>query len=330
MQTGIRFDMSTWDVPHQNKVCVVAKHEDPEFALLKNIPHVLSEDASAATLADDVTAILYWSGTQEMLREAFIRGKQLRWIHSWSAGLNGLLFPELVNSDVVLTNGKGVFSAALGEFALAAILYFAKDIPLMRRNQAAQKWAPFESERIAGQVLGIVGYGDIGRAVATRARAMGMRILATKRHPPREPDPLIERYYSPTELHAMLTLCDYIVITAPLTPETRHMIGDAEFAAMKSTSTVINVGRGAVIDEDALIRALSEGRIKGAGLDVVEHEPLPARNPVYTMDNVLLSPHCADNVVGWKEDAMRFFLTQYARFENNRPLLNVVNKQLGY
>lgn len=200
----------------------------------------------------------------------------------------------------------------------------------MRRNQAARTWAPFEVEMIAGKVLGIVGYGDIGRAVATRAHAMGMLILAAKRHPPQEPDPLIEKYYRTTELHEMLPRCDYIVVAAPLTEETRHMISDAEFAAMKASAVVINVGRGPVIDEDAMVRALNEKRIRGAGLDVVEREPLPNDSALYGMENVLLSPHCADHIAGWTEDSMRFFLEQYARFQKNEPLLNVVNKRLGY
>jgi phosphoglycerate dehydrogenase-like enzyme len=315
---------------YRKKVCVVAEHGDPELALLKNVPHFLSHDLSSTGLIRDVTTILYWTGSREMLRETFLRCENLRWIHSKSAGLDNVIFPELVNSDVTLTNGKGIFSAALGEFVLAAILYFAKDFPRMRRNQTSQLWAPFDVERIEGKILGIVGYGDIGRAVATRAHSMGMRIFATKRHTPVEFDPLIERYYSPTDLHDMLALCDYIAITTPLTDETRHMMSGAEFAVMKPTSIVINVGRGAVIDEDALVHALMEGRIRGAGLDVVEHEPLVAGSALYGMDNVLLSPHCADNVVGWKADAMRFFLMQYARFENNEPLLNIVSKRLGY
>lgn len=316
---------------HQEKVLVVARDKDPELAMLENVTHILAGDTSTVSpKMEDVTAILNWSGCREMLREAFIRCKNLRWIHSKSAGLDGVLFPELVNSDVVLTNGKGVFSASLGEFALAAILYFAKDIPRMRRNQAAHVWEPFDVEKIAGQFLGIVGYGDIGRAVATRARSMGMRILATKRHPPQQPDHLVERYFTPSALHDMLALCDYIVIAAPLTPETRHSIGSAEFAVMKPTATLINIGRGPIVEENALLRALTEKRIKGAALDVVEHEPLPASNALYGMENVLLSPHCADNVVGWKEDAMRFFLEQYARFLKNEPLRNVVDKKLGY
>jgi phosphoglycerate dehydrogenase-like enzyme len=309
---------------------IVAKSEDPEFAMLKNVPYVLASDPSANAAAKDAEAILFWSGNREMLREAFMKCDRLRWLHSRWAGLDNLLFPELVNSNVVLTNGKGVFSQSLGEFALAAMLYFAKDIPRMRRNQAAHAWAPFEVEMIAGKVLGIVGYGDIGRAVAMRAHAMGMTVLANKRHSPLALDPLIERYYKTTELHEMLARCDYIVAAAPLTDETRHMISDAEFAVMKPTAVVINVGRGAVIDEAAMVRALSEKRIRGAGLDVVEHEPLPKESALYGMENVLLSPHCADNIAGWTDDSMQFFIEQYARFKKNEPLLNVVNKQLGY
>lgn len=315
----------------QPEVLVIAKKEEPQFAMLANVPHVLSCDASAAAAAaQDITAILLWTGTREALREAFGQCKNLRWIHSRFAGVDHMLFPKLINSDVVLTNARGVYSAPLGEFALAAILYFAKDIPRLRRNQAAQAWARFEMERIAGQTVGILGYGDIGRAVAERARAMGMRVLALKRHAPEHPDPLIERYYAPARLHEMLAVCDYVVIAAPLTPETQHMIGEAEFAVMKPSTVLINVGRGPVVDTDALVRALNCGRIKGAGLDVVDPEPLPAGHPLYAMENVLLSPHCADVVAGWKEDAMRFFLDQYQRFRKSEPLLNVVNKRLGY
>lgn len=314
----------------ENKVLVIAKREARAFAMLADVPHVVAYDSSADAPMRDVTAILHWSGSRDVLREAFLRCEHLRWVQFRFAGVDAFLFPELVASEVVVTNGKGVYSAPLGEFALAAILYFAKDIPRLRRNQAAQQWAPFAMERIEGQTVGIVGYGDIGRAVATRARAMGMRIVAMKRNPPREPDPLIERDYRPSELHAMLPLCDYVVVAAPLTPETRRMIGEAEFAAMKPEAVLINVGRGPVVDTDALVRALDRKRIKGAGLDVVDPEPLPAGHPLYGMENVLISPHSADQVAGWKEDAMRFFLEQYARFENGEPLLNVVDKRLGY
>lgn len=299
--------------------------------MLANVPHVLSCDVTAAAAAaQEITAILFWAGTSEMVRQAFLQCRNVRWIHTRFAGVDNLLFPELLESTVVLTNGKGIYSAALGEFVLAAILYFAKDIPRLLRSQAAHEWTRFEMERIDGQTIGIVGYGDIGRAVAQRTRPMGMRVFATKKHAPEIPDPLVDRYYAPAELHQMLAICDYVVVAAPLTPETQRMIRDAEFAAMKRTAVLINVGRGPVVDTDALVRALNSGQIRGAGLDVVDPEPLPAGHPLYAMRNVLLSPHCADVVAGWKEDAMRFFLAQYDKFRSNQPLSNIVKKQIGY
>jgi phosphoglycerate dehydrogenase-like enzyme len=140
----------------------------------------------------------------------------------------------------------------------------------------------------------------------------------------------VTHFYKPEEQREMIALCDYIVVTAPLTEETRHMISEAEFAVMKTTAVVINVGRGPVIDEAALLRALTSQRIKGAGLDVFENEPLPAGHPFYKLENVLLSPHCADHTADWQDQAMLFFLEQYARFEKGEPLKNVVNKRLGY
>ncbi len=315
----------------KNPVLVLVSGNDPQLRKLTDLPHTICRDiASCPGEAKDATVILQWSGAQELLRSSFEMCRKVRWIHSRAAGLDKLLFPELVESEILLTNGRGVFSASLGEFVLAAILYFAKDFRRMIRNQNAGVWEPFDVEEIAGQTVGILGYGDIGRAVATRVRALGMHVLATKRHVATAADPLVERFYKPEDRPQMLARCDYIVATAPLTKETRHMISDEEFAAMKSTAVVINVGRGPVIDEAALVRALITKRIKGAGLDVFEHEPLPAESPLYKLENVLLSPHCADHTADWQDQAMRFFLEQYARFEKGEPLLNIVNKQLGY
>jgi phosphoglycerate dehydrogenase-like enzyme len=253
-------------------------------------------------------------------------------VHARSAGLDGLLFPELVESPVPLTNGRGVFSQSLGEFALAAILYFAKDLRRMVRSQMAGVWEPFDIVEVSGQTVGIVGYGDIGRAVAARARAMGMRVLAVKRHgpPAHNADPLADEIYGPDRRIEMIPRADYIVVAAPLTPETRGMIGEPEFAAMKPDAVVINVGRGPVIDEAAMVKALSEKRIKGAALDVFDCEPLPQGHPFYQLDNVLLSPHCADHTPDWLDQAMRFFLGQFERFRNGEPLRNVVDKKMGY
>jgi phosphoglycerate dehydrogenase-like enzyme len=314
-----------------NPVLVLASGEDPQFAMLGEVPHTICSDTGGcAGSGRDATVILQWSGTPELVRAALANCPEVRWIHSRAAGVDNLLFPELVNSEVLLTNGSGVFSASLGEFVLGAILYFAKDFRRMVRNQMAERWEPFDVQEIDRQTVGIVGYGDIGRAVASRVKPLGMRVLATKRHPPGLPDSLVEDFYTPEERREMIAACDYVVATAPLTSETRHMIGEPEFAVMKPSAVVINVGRGPVIDEAALVGALAAERIKGAALDVFEHEPLPAGHPLYKLENVLLSPHCADHTADWQDQAMRFFLEQYQSFQKGEALRNVVDKRLGY
>ncbi|WP_446742871.1 D-2-hydroxyacid dehydrogenase [Silvibacterium acidisoli] len=312
-------------------VLVLAKSQEPQFAKLKDIHHIIGADTAAfGSSAAEAEVLLNWNGSRAMLRTVFDACPKLRWVHSRSAGLDAVLFPELVQSSVTLTNGKGVFSQSLGEFVLGAVLYFAKDFARMRRNQIAGVWSQFEVEEIAGQTAGILGYGDIGRAIATRLHAMGMRILATKRSLPDEPDPLIAKFYPVEDRCKLIAKCDYVIVAAPLTPETHHLVSDAEFAAMKPSAVVINVGRGPVIDERPLLKALKEKTIKGAGLDVFETEPLPAGHPFYQLDNLLLSPHCADNTTTWLDDAMRFFIEQYGRFEKSEPLRNVVEKKQGY
>jgi phosphoglycerate dehydrogenase-like enzyme len=320
-----------------NTVLVLANPTEPQLAMLDELPPetgiaVGNSLEAFETAAKDATVIFNWSGSGALLRAVFAMCPRVQWVHSRSAGLDGMMFPELVEHPVPLTNGSGVFSPSLGEFALGAILFFAKDFRRMMKNQMAGVWEQFDITLIEGQTVGIVGYGDIGRAVATRVRAMGMRVLAVKRHGPPlyNVDPLVDRIYSPGARLEMLSRCDYVVASAPLTEETRGMIGDAEFAAMKPEAVVINIGRGPVIDEAAMIRALSERRIRGAALDVFDREPLPAGHPFYSLDNLLLSPHCADHTPDWMDLAMRFFLEQFERFAKGEPLRNVVEKRLGY
>jgi phosphoglycerate dehydrogenase-like enzyme len=201
----------------------------------------------------------------------------------------------------------------------------------MLRNQAAGVWEPFDIEEVSGQTMGIVGYGDIGRACAQRAHALGMKVLALRRRPElSQGDCFVDKVYSIQEMHDLMPLCDYVVAAAPLTPETRSLIGEAAIAGMKSTAVVMNVGRGPVVDEGALIRALEKGQIRGAALDVFETEPLPAGHAFYRLDNVLLSPHCADHTSDWLEQAMQFFLDNFDRYSHGKPLLNVVDKKAGY
>jgi len=280
----------------------------------------------------EATVVFNWSGSLDLLRDVVGQCPNLRWVHSRSVGLERTLFRELIESPVALTNGRGVFSSSLGEFALAAILYFAKDLRRMIRNQVAGKWEPFDIVPISGQTVGIIGYGDIGRAVAARVRPMGMKVLAVKRHAPPSPGPdsPVDQFYTSERRLDMLPRCDYVVVSTPLTAETQAMIGEREFSAMKPNAVVINLGRGPVIEERALIQALANGRIKGAGLDVFDQEPLPIGHPFYKLENVLLSPHCADHTPDWLDQAMQFFIEQFKRFRDGQPLMHVVDKKLGY
>jgi phosphoglycerate dehydrogenase-like enzyme len=312
--------------PNEPQLSMLGGLRETASMVIGNSPEAFKDAAGRAEI------IFNWSGSLSLIREVFLMSPAVRWIHSRSAGLERTLFPELIASDVIMTNGSGVFSPSLGEFALGAILYFAKDFRRMIRNQMAGVWEPFDVLPTAGQTVGIVGYGDIGRAVATRVRAMGMKVLAVKRHVPakNDHDPFADQVYGPDQLIEMLFRCDYVVVAAPLNAETRGMVGEAEFAAMKPSAVIINVGRGPVIDERAMINALSGDKIKGAALDVFAEEPLPKGHPFYKLENVLLSPHCADHTPDWLDNAMRFFIAQFEKFRRGEPLLNVVDKKLGY
>ncbi len=223
------------------------------------------------------------------------------------------------------------FGPALAEFAVAAMLYFAKDFRRLIRQQEAARWEQFDVAFLRDQTLGVIGYGGIGREAARLAHALGMKVVALrKRAPSSENDPLLERSFTRDQLHEMLGLSDYVLAAAPLTPETQGMLGGGEFHFMKSSAVFINVGRGAVVVEPALISALNQAIIRGAALDVFETEPLPSEHPLYRMQNVLLSPHCADHTTGWMELAVKQFIENFERFRNGQPLEFIVDKQAGY
>lgn len=276
-------------------------------------------------------AILVCSMGRAALEPVLALAPGVRWIHSRAAGLDSVLFPALVESDVPLTNGRGVFSASLAEFAIASLLYFARDFPRLLRNQRRARWEAFEPLDLAGRTLGVVGYGDIGRAVAERAHRLGMRVIALRRRPAlSSADAWVEETLAADQLLALMRRADDVVVATPLTADTRGLVGEEAIRAMKPGAVFVNVGRGPVVDEAALARALAEGRLRGAALDVFETEPLPAESPLWALDNVVLSPHCADNTPGWLEAAMRAFLANLERFRRGERLLNAVDKRLGY
>jgi phosphoglycerate dehydrogenase-like enzyme len=279
----------------------------------------------------DARVLFNWTGSKTDVLRVMESAPRLEWIHAMYAGLDRSLFPELVQSHIPLTNGSGVFSQSLGEFVILGVLHFAKDVGRMMKAQAERRWDVYDKFEISRQTIGIVAHGDIGRAVAWRAKGLGMRVLAQRRNiGPRPGDEHVDRVYGSDELRLMLPECDYVAVTAPLTPATKGMIGKREFDLMKREAVILNVGRGPVIDESAMVEALRTKRIRGAVLDVFDTEPLPADSPFFSLDNVLLSDHCADHVEGWVESAVLFFLEQFARWRNGEPLKNVVDKREGY
>jgi phosphoglycerate dehydrogenase-like enzyme len=302
---------------------VIADPGAPYLQLLKRLPAdvkvlVGSDPAFLRDAAADADVLLS-DITGGSLEPVFTHAKNVRWVHSLAAGVDKILFPALIESPVPLTNSRGVFKDALAEFVVAAVLFFAKDLRRLVRQQEARVWEQFDIPMIRGQVLGIIGYGEIGRATAILAAALGMRVISVGRRDA----------YSRERLHQMLAECDYVVLSAPLTPATRGMIGAAELRAMKSTAVLINIGRGPLVVEADLIEALKT-HLRGAALDVYDREPLPPDHPYFSMGNVLLSPHSADHAIGWTEWSMLKFLENFERFHSGRELLNVVDKRAGY
>lgn len=257
----------------------------------------------------------------------------VKWIHSLSAGVEKFMIPGFVDSPVPLTNARGVYKRSLADFAMLGILYFKKHVRRLIESQRARRWDNFTVGWIPDTVVGIVGYGEIGRECGLLAKALGMKVHAVRRNPKlSETDPLLEKVFAPEQLNEMLHQVDVVIAAAPLTPETRHMLSDAQFNAMKPSAIVINVGRGPVIDEAALIRALQNKTIGAAALDVFEQEPLPPASPLWDMENVLISPHCTDRTENpdWMDLSMQFFVENFKRYRKHEPLENIVNKKAGY
>ena len=273
------------------------------------------------------------TGKTVPFEEIWKRAPKVQWVHSLAAGVDKLLVPELINSPVPVTNARGVFKRPLAEFAVLGMLYFYKQVRRLVESQRIHRWDDFLVDRLPGKVMGVVGYGEIGRECAMLAKALGVKIYATRRKPElSKDDPILDRIFAAADLKEMLREVDVLLAAAPLTPETRHLLGGAEFGAMKTSAIVINIGRGPVIDEDALIRALQEKRLAGAALDVFETEPLSPDHPFWEMENVLISPHCTDRTrdPDWLDLTMQCFIENFHHYVNGEPLLNVVDKRAGY
>ncbi len=314
---------------------VIADPSAPYVKLLEQIPPqvrtlVTNDPQELTALAPEADAILYATSSAKLLQGVVPLAGRARWIHSLWTGVEGILTPELLAHPAPLTNGRGVFRWPLADWVAAAMLYFAFDLGRVIRQQQAGVWEPFIAGRLEGKTLGIIGYGSIGSAAAARAKVFEMKIAALRRKPA-APDPLVDRSFSqPAQLTDLIAASDYLLAVLPLTAETRGMIGAPQIAAMKPDAVFLNVGRGPVVDEPALIDALQSKRIRGAALDVFAVEPLPTGHPFYSMPNVLLSPHTADRVEGFLGPAVDAFLENLQRFLAGQPLENVVDKHAGY
>jgi phosphoglycerate dehydrogenase-like enzyme len=272
---------------------------------------------------------------------------RLRWVQLISAGVDHVIDHPLLSGEIVLTSASGIHAIKIGEFVLMLMLAWAQQLPALIDHQRRAEWPEgrfklFACQELRGSTVGIVGYGSIGREVGRLASAFGMRVLALQRGD--DPvdrgyilsgvgDPqgtIPQRFYRLAQLKVMLAECDFVVLALPLTDATRHLIGPDELRAMKSSACLVNIGRGEVVEESALIQALQEGWIGGAALDVFAQEPLPSSSPLWGMENVILTPHIAGMTHHYNERAIEVFAENLRRYLAGQPLLNRVDSQQGY
>jgi len=317
-------------------VTVIGNPADPSFKPLDRLPKDIHltvtddfETLQKVAPESDVIVISVFSGG--LWGKVVPLAAKARWFHAMGTGVEKLLTPETVAHPATMTNGRGVFRRPLGDWTVAMMLHFAFDISRVIRQQREQRWEPFTAPGIEGRTLGIIGYGGIGSAAAERAKPFGVKILALRRRLElSQEDRLVDQFYAPPQINELIAASDYLLLATPLTKETNEMVGPEQIAAMKPNAVLINVGRGQVIHEASLVGALESGAIRGAALDVVQEEPLPAPHRLYTLPNVVLSPHTADHVEGFLLPATESFVENFERFRKGEPLENVVDKHAGY
>ena len=321
----VRHDDQVWNLPPRHSAALA--REFPEVQVLSPATR-----AEADALLPESEIVFGWAIQQRN----FAAAKRLRWIHVAAASVAPLMFPELIASDVVVTNGRGTHSEAMAEHTIGVLLMFARKLHLARDAQNQSRWIaesmwrdPPEFGRLAGSTIGVVGFGSIGQAIGSKARAMGMRVLAVRRRPAADPAPADEQW-GVERLDDLLERSDWVVLAPPLTPQTRGMIGRDRIARLKPHAVLVNLGRGSLVDEPALIEALAAGRIAGAALDVFQKEPLPADSPLWTMPNVIVTPHVSGFGPAYWDRVVELFRRNLRAYLDGRPLENVVDKQAGY
>lgn len=327
------------------KLLIVVHHEFD----LWNVPDWFSEKLQAEFPEVQVVHRSSYEGAENHLRdceilfafalrpEQFRLAETLRWIHTPTAAVHQLLFPELVSSNVVLSNAREVHGPVVAELVVALMFALAKKIPQAVRLQQEHKWGKSavwndgpRPRELAGATLGLIGVGGIGRAVARMASALGMRVIAAREHQEKQLPTGVEAVYGPAQINELLAQSDFVVVAAPLTGATRGLINADRLAAMRSEAYLINVGRGPHVDEAALADALRNRRIAGAALDVFEQEPLPAGSPLWDLENLLITPHTGSLTEKLWQRHYAVFSENLRRYLAREPLLFAVDKSKGY
>jgi phosphoglycerate dehydrogenase-like enzyme len=315
------------------KLLILSDEGKAHFGLLNTVPglEILTpaNPAQALEMAKQAD-VIYGKPTQELLDAA----PNVKWYQAPSAGVDFVhKMPGFAESDVVLTNTKGAHAPSIAEHAFSLLLALTRGLPATGDWQKQKHWGRDAGYRmpkeIRGGTVGIIGYGAIGHAIAGIARAFGMDVRALDRHV-RPGDEFAEHVDGIDELHSVLGQSDVVMVTAPYTPETHHLIDEQAFNAMKRGAYLIVVSRGGIVDEDALVKALEDGRVAGAGLDVLENEPLPEASPLWGMPNVIITPHLAGSSDQKERRCVEILVDNLKRYGRGEPLNNVVDKRLGF
>ncbi len=316
------------------KVLITSKVTDPQLEELRRI----APDAEIVRELDPAKA-------RELFREADIlcgfqlpgpleEARNLKWIQLISAGAEHVLKSGVQNTDLLITTVSGIHGFAMAEYTIWAMVTLARRMSLVQEEMKERKWRPsrlrtYYGEELHGSTVGVLGLGGVGRQIASTLRCLGMRVLGLTRSGV-GPEGLAEKVYSPQGLLEMLGECDWVVVALPLTAETRRLVGEQELRAMKPTARLINVGRGELVDEEAVARALREGWIGGAALDVFCKEPLPANSELWDLPNLVLTPHMSGNTLPYMDRAAEVFRENLRRYLAGEPMMNVLDKTKGY
>lgn len=292
----------------------------------ENVKVTQCKPADTVNHIETADILICWGSLN--LQELLPKAPRLKWIHTLSAGIDGILTPDLVNSKIILTNSRGIHGISMAEHVLGIILSFTRGILIAHDNQKNHVWDRIHVEEIYDKSIAIIGLGSIGREIAKRAKALGMKVSAVKHTMTTEL--FVDKLYTADQLPQALSTADFIVVTLPLTPDTYQLFSTEIFSKMKKSAYFINVSRGAIVNEADLITALNDKVIRGAALDVFAEEPLPEDSPLWNTPNLFVSPHIAAKSPYYMDRSLKLFMENLNKFLQNAEMLNVINKERGY